>query len=124
MFLMVVGGIGIVWQILWLLLRLFGVGMAALGGGRDGMFAMLQGALGLVFSIISIGIGVGILMGAMKMQKLQSYNFALAAAVIAMIPCISPCCWLGLPAGIWALVILMKPEVKAAFNQGGGFPVV
>jgi hypothetical protein len=33
-----------------------------------------------------------------------------------MIPCISPCCLLGLPIGIWALVVLLKPEVKAAFT--------
>jgi hypothetical protein len=84
---------------------------------------MLSGGVGLVFNVIGVIIGVVILLGALKMQKLQNYNFAMAAAIIAMIPCISPCCLLGLPAGIWALIVLMKPEVKAAFNQGGGFPV-
>ncbi len=34
----------------------------------------------------------------------------------AMIPCVSPCCLLGLPLGIWALIVLVKPEVKAAFQ--------
>ena len=38
------------------------------------------------------------------------------ASILAMIPCLSPCCLIGLPIGIWALVILMKPEVKAAFK--------
>ena len=38
------------------------------------------------------------------------------ATIIAMVPCISPCCLVGLPIGIWALVVLMKPEVKAAFR--------
>jgi len=114
-FLMVVGGIGIVFQILFFLLNLLGAGMGAVGG-REGLGNMMSGGIGMVFNVIGIIIGVVILMGAMKMRKLQSYGFVMAAAVIAMIPCISPCCLLGLPAGIWALIVLMKPEVKAAFH--------
>jgi len=37
------------------------------------------------------------------------------ASILAMVPCISPCCLLGIPIGIWALVVLMKPEVQQAF---------
>ena len=33
-----------------------------------------------------------------------------------MVPCISPCCLVGLPIGIWALVVLNKPEVKGSFH--------
>jgi hypothetical protein len=50
------------------------------------------------------------------MKNLQSYGLAMTASIVAMIPCISPCCILGLPFGIWALVILNRPEVKAAFR--------
>jgi hypothetical protein len=32
------------------------------------------------------------------------------------VPCISPCCLVGLPIGIWALVVLNKPEVKSSFH--------
>jgi len=39
-----------------------------------------------------------------------------AASIIAMIPCVSPCCCLGLPFGIWALVVLARPAVKSAFQ--------
>ena len=42
-------------------------------------------------------------------------RFALVSAVLALLPCLSPCCVLGLPFGIWALVTLNKPEVKEAF---------
>ncbi len=52
----------------------------------------------------------------MKMKKLESYGLAMAASIIAMIPCLSPCCLIGLPIGIWALVVLSKPEVKSAFH--------
>ena len=50
------------------------------------------------------------------MQKLQNYQFALTASIVAMVPCISPCCVFGLPFGIWALVVLNKPEVKSQFS--------
>jgi hypothetical protein len=40
----------------------------------------------------------------------------LAAAIVALIPCFSPCCLIGLPIGIWALVVLSKPEVKSQFE--------
>ena len=79
---------------------------------------LLSGGMGIFFSIIGIIMSVVIFLGAMKMKKLESYNFALTATIIAMVPCLSPCCLLGLPIGIWALVILMKPEVKGAFQSG------
>jgi len=55
-------------------------------------------------------------MGASKMQSLTSYQFAFTAAILAMVPCLSPCCLLGLPFGIWALVVLNKPEIKSQFS--------
>jgi hypothetical protein len=50
------------------------------------------------------------------MQKLSNHGLAMAAAIVAMIPCFSPCCLLGLPFGIWALVMLNKPEVRSQFS--------
>jgi hypothetical protein len=32
-------------------------------------------------------------------------------------PCTSPCCLVGGTIGIWALVVLMRPEVKSALQQ-------
>jgi hypothetical protein len=40
----------------------------------------------------------------------------MAASIIAIIPCFGPCCCLGIPVGIWALVVINKPEVKSAFR--------
>ena len=76
----------------------------------------LGGGLGIVQDIIGAVVGVIVLMGASKMQKLQSYQFALTASIVAMVPCISPCCLFGLPFGIWALMVLYKPEVKSQFS--------
>jgi GYF domain 2 len=78
--------------------------------------AMLSGPIGVVMSIIAILMSVVILLGALKMKKLESYGLAMTASILAMIPCLSPCCVIGLPIGIWALVVLSKPEVKSAFH--------
>jgi hypothetical protein len=52
----------------------------------------------------------------MKMKALEQWTMAIVASVVAMIPC-SCACILGLPIGIWSLVVLLKPEVKAAFRS-------
>jgi hypothetical protein len=101
------------------ILQLTGTMASPMGQGQNEMPAwmgMMSGGLGLVFNAIGLITAVLVFMGATKMRKLESYNFAMAATIIAMVPCISPCCYVGLPIGIWALVQLMKPEVKAAFK--------
>ncbi len=114
--LMVAAGIGAAWQVLSLVLNLMGAGMGAMMRGGEGIPNMLSGGIGIMFSIIGLVMAVVVFMGASKMKNAESYGFAMAAAIIAMIPCVSPCCLLGLPLGIWALVVLLKPEVKAAFQ--------
>jgi hypothetical protein len=73
------------------------------------------GVAGYARSILAAVVSAAILFGALKMMRLQNYGWAMAAAILAVIPCLSPCCCLGIPFGIWALVVLSKPEVKAAF---------
>lgn len=59
-----------------------------------------------------------ILFGALRMLKLRGHNFALITCILAMIPCFSGgCCLLGLPFGIWGIVVLNKPEVKSQFTN-------
>ena len=55
------------------------------------------------------------LRGPDELLSLQSWPMALAASVVAMLPCLSPCCCLGLPIGIWSLVVLLDNNVKASF---------
>ena len=57
-----------------------------------------------------------VLYGAIQMVSLKNYGASKMAAIIAMIPLLGPCCILGIPFGIWAFVVLGKPEVKAAFR--------
>lgn len=69
-----------------------------------------------LLSIIGIAVSIFIIFGAMKMKKLESKGMAMAAAIVAMIPCVSPCCLLGLPLGIWALIVMNKDEVSSQFS--------
>jgi hypothetical protein len=78
---------------------------------------IFNGPMGLVVRIIPLAIGLFVLFGALKMQQLRSRGLAMTATIVAMIPCFSPCCLLGLPFGIWALIVLSKPEVQSQFDR-------
>jgi len=80
------------------------------------MMNSISGPVGVVAGIIGLVIGVVVLLGALKMKSLTSYGFAMTSAILAMIPCVSPCCLVGLPIGIWAVVVLNDPVVKSAFR--------
>ena len=110
-------GIGMLLALVTLVLNIVGVGMGAASGMEQGMGLVAEGAIGVVQSVLGLAIGSAIIVGILKMMKLQSYGFAMTATILAMIPCLSPCCLLGLPFGIWGIVILCKPEVKEAFAR-------
>jgi hypothetical protein len=65
--------------------------------------------------IFALVVSAVIIYGALQMKNLKSYGLAMTSSVLGMIPC-SPCCLVGLPIGIWSLIVLMKPEVKSAFS--------
>jgi predicted Zn finger-like uncharacterized protein len=118
--LMVVGGLGILGAILDLLFRLLNLGLANGAPARADASAYNVGyqvgtALGTIFDIFGICWALVVLLGAFKMKKLESFGFAMTACILALLPC-SFCCVLGLPFGIWGLVVLNKPEVKDVFS--------
>lgn len=76
-----------------------------------------SGVMGIIWSIFNAGLNGFVIFGALKMMKGESYPMAMAAAIIYIIPCFSMCC-IGMPFGIWALVMLLNDEVKAAFAGG------
>ena len=69
--------------------------------------ATIQSAF-VVVNLLIIG-------GAVQMMRFKTWGFALAASIIAMLNFGTFCCVLGLPVGIWSLVILVQPDVKQAF---------
>ena len=77
-------------------------------------------------SLLQDGIGGGVvlvaglltLFGGVRMLQLRSYPLCVLASIVAAVPCISPsgCCCLGEVGGIWALIVLMNPDVRSLFR--------
>jgi hypothetical protein len=67
------------------------------------------GILWILLSILAI-------IGAIRMLSLKNYGLAMTSAVLTVIPCVTPCCLLGQIAGVWALIVLMNNDVRAAFR--------
>jgi hypothetical protein len=111
----IVGGLGIAGSLLSLLLNILNVGMGSLANGDERIGALFSGGLGAVFAIFGVVLWAVVTFGAIKMRNLQSYGLAMTAAILAMLPC-SCCCVIGLPIGIWCLVVLFDENVKASFR--------
>ena len=84
---------------------------------NGGLPIQVQVAVNSASAVLGLAFGVLILFGAVKMKNLEYYGLSIAASIVAMLPCVSPCCLLGLPFGIWALVVLSDPTVKASFKS-------
>jgi amino acid transporter len=66
-----------------------------------------------------------VILGGVRLMKLSGPVLPIISSVLAMIPCtVGLCCLLGLPAGIWALVVINRPEVRAtmAAKRSGTLP--
>ncbi len=75
--------------------------------------------LGLVVVVlIFLVTSVVVILAGVKMRALQSYNLVMAGTILAMVPCCTSwgCCLFATPVGIWALIVLMDPQVKASFR--------
>jgi tRNA A-37 threonylcarbamoyl transferase component Bud32 len=82
--------------------------------------------------LVMILTGGFIIAGAWHMLRLRKYGLALAGSILAMLPLgafaggiltmlpLGLGYLIGLPFGIWALVVLTRPETKAAFAGGDG----
>jgi hypothetical protein len=75
-------------------------------------------AVVLGVALLGVVLSVVVIVGAVKMKNLESRSFAMAAAVVVMLPVFMPGFLLGLPLGIWALVVLSDPQVKPLFETG------
>ena len=118
--LMATAGVGMLMQLASAALNVFtllGGTAVTLNEGADGIGILANGAVGLGINAVGVITGVIVLVGAMKMKNLSSHNLAIAVSVVAMLPCLSPCCVMGLPLGIWSLITLLDPEVKAGFDR-------
>ena len=65
--------------------------------------------------LVSLTPGVLTIVAALKMKRLEAYGLAVAASILTIVA--TPPCLIGLPIGIWALVVLSQRNVRAAFAQ-------
>ena len=73
--------------------------------------------IGGAMDVLGIVLQFVVIFGALQMRQLKSYSMAMAASIISCIPCLTACCILGIPFGIWGLVALNDPMVKQAFES-------
>ncbi len=70
----------------------------------------------IIWGVVLLFTSSFVLFGAIRMIKKKDHGIAKAASIVAIIPFLGPCCLLGIPFGIWALVVLNKPHVRSAFD--------
>jgi hypothetical protein len=108
----------IVWLVLISLSMLFSGYLLTSGSAASGRTYSDESTIvvRLILGVCVLVVNAVILAGAIEMRALQNYPLARAAAIMAVIPCLTPCYLLGIPFGIWALMTLIKPEVRDAFK--------
>ena len=78
----------------------------------------------LIIVLVLLTFPAVVILGALRMMRLRSYGLGVAAAVLAIVP-VHPWCVIGLPIGIWALIVLLRGETREAFllreQQGPSF---
>lgn len=108
-------------------LGVIGLGMNAfliLSGAVERLEEMNQGPISeymqitirAIWGVVLLIAAIFVLYGSIKMKSMTNYGLAKATAIVAMIPCIGPCCLLGIPFGIWTFIVLSKPNVRDAFR--------
>jgi len=115
---MATGAISIGGALLTILFILLGMGtVLAEAEGSEEFLGTAPGlVINLVMSIFNLIVGCFVIFAAYKMFKREQYSLVTFASILVVIPCISPCCLLGIPFGIWALILLGDERVKASFR--------
>jgi hypothetical protein len=70
----------------------------------------------LTLSVVMLVLCTGAMIGAMQMLRLRSYWMAVLGSLFIMGNLTNCCCLAGIPIGIWSLSILLRPEVRRAFE--------
>lgn len=82
------------------------------GAPRSDRGTTVLGIIGILFFSFASAVATW---SGYNMLKLRNYWLALAGSV-ALVPGSCVCCLLGIPSGIWSFVVLLNPDVRAAFH--------
>jgi hypothetical protein len=110
--LIVLGFLGLLYGIANIVVVFTGVGGGAFGQQPKNGAEQVGQVVGAILPIIW---GSIVTLGGFKMKSLSGRGSAMLGAIFAMLPC-NPCCLVGLPIGIWAIVTLNRDDVKRAFD--------
>lgn len=72
-------------------------------------------------SLLSLLLAPLIIYGAVQMMHGKKYKMARVAAIVAINPFTSCCFLVSIPMGIWAMILLGKPEIKAVFASDASY---
>ena len=101
------------------ILRLTGlIGKESLPTDQAERIGYFVGTIGsYCIALISLLLAPVIIYGAVQMMNGRKAGLSKIASVLAIIPLTSCCFIVGAPFGIWALIVLAKPEVKELFQR-------
>jgi len=114
--LMIAGGLGLAYALVNALFAIIGHGDLLLNrfGARGAPAAVSIGYLiGVSLPFIW---GIVVTFGGYKLLRLENYVSVFVAAIFSMLPC-NLGCFLGIPFGIWAIVVLCQPVVRDSFQS-------
>ena len=92
---------------------LLATGLAEVG---EPQFHQVQLVVRTVWGLIICANCVFAIWAGISMQKLRQHQLCWLASIMACIPVIGPCFCLGIPFGIWAIVVLNRTDVAEAFD--------
>ncbi len=76
-----------------------------------------RGPLAAAIQIAFVFVNGTIIAGAIQMLRFRSWGLAITASILAMVNFGNCCCLLGLPLGIWSIVVLSLADVRTAFQN-------
>jgi hypothetical protein len=95
----------------------FDVWLLASGRARQMSSGEMPVFVRAIWSVLLVLANGVTLAGALRMKNLRSPRLAQAACILAVLPCLGPCLVLGIPVGIWGLIVLNDPGVWDAFTS-------
>jgi len=114
--LLIGGGVSAIGSVIGILLMVFASTLVfADAEARDALFGV---GMWLFIAVVRLVLDGVTIYGALQMRQLRSWNLSLVGAISAMIPC-SFCCLVSLPLGVWAIIVLMRDDVKPYFADRG-----
>ncbi len=93
----------------WIAIPLIVLVTAAIVSGKGVVVFTLPTLLAMILSSV-------IILAGLRMKRLEAYPLALIGSILAML--VTPGNLIGLPVGIWSLVVLCRREVREAFDKG------